>query len=964
MALQVRLSTGGRLPNHESYERLGEASATPIPETGFDTRIAGTINRLFRDLTDPVFLGPMVLAQGIFGLSRLTLLKLANPGTPKAAALFSANLGAFALEGLGYVGSTRGLRQAMGGAFDPAISFSHELGHAYLTLGLLKTFGGLAQTGLRRRYQGVSAQAYSIQDKFILKSVPQAAQFAGIYMSHTLAPTFALGPDLDPADRALQSAVTLVHFGMAGHVLARIPGYAGSQQRVAEFTGRWIYKTWTEGPFKNFDIFPRGVELASVPYGGLANPMIQNRWDPKQEGLLFSKDIPDRKRGPGRFTPISALRPTDPTMVMTVQGLAFRIKADGTIVDVQGKQPKSFLVQKDHYIGARVQDLPFPHDIRKKLELVLAKTLESGEIQSVEFNIPLPEGPSYREILLVPLGPDEVVATFRDTTPLKTKEAQREALLSIMNASSDLVTMVTPEGKIFYANRAALEKLGLTTAEQMERRINVTENFPPWAVHQLQNVGIPTALREGLWVGETALVDSQGKEIPFLQRIIAHRDSEGKLTHFSSILTDISQLKKMQEVRISEERLEALKLVVPGLVHDINNLLGAVRLRMGTWQKNLGGIDETVRVVEQVGESPVLLEKLRSATAFLRAEFQDTDSSVSRVSYLLRSLKELDTEPKKGPPFALMEILDTDVLREVLPPQQPIQVLSDVERAMVPGPKEEVLRALHNIVKNAGEAVEGRAHTLITIRSEKVYLSELELSQLYLPWRERDLSPGTFLKISIEDQGRGMDERTRSRVFDPYYSTKNSRSSDPPGGSRNIRGLGMAITRKVIHDAGGFILVESFPDRGTRFDVYLPEVARESNVFNPSRYAETVRMPIIFISGGGKIQEDLPGLLKKQGFKTVLTADSFEEARAIVKQYPMGAAVFVDNTRGGFDAAAWQALRSEHPQLIVMPMTIGQGNESGTLQFYSDKGQVRTSTPLSSDGLAFIVANLLEKNRP
>jgi serine/threonine-protein kinase len=164
-------------------------------------------------------------------------------------ALARANLGAFGLEGLAFAGSAQGIHHAMGREVIPGTSFGKELGHAYLTMGLLRTFGGATHAALYRRYHKIPAPFLSLQDKIILKTAPQAAQFGGIYLSHTLAPRLGLGEYMDPGERAFQSAVSLVHFGAAGHLLNRMPGYLQANQKIhleAQRLGAQIRDYWRD----------------------------------------------------------------------------------------------------------------------------------------------------------------------------------------------------------------------------------------------------------------------------------------------------------------------------------------------------------------------------------------------------------------------------------------------------------------------------------------------------------------------------------------------------------------------------------------------------------------------------------------------------------------------------------------------------------------------------------------------
>jgi PAS domain S-box-containing protein len=147
------------------------------------------------------------------------------------------------------------------------------------------------------------------------------------------------------------------------------------------------------------------------------------------------------------------------------------------------------------------------------------------------------------------LGPSEeptgLLATVEDITgPRQAEEAQRR-LTAILEATPDLVSTADPEGRLLYVNRAGREMLGLAPEEIPGR--DIPRGHPPWAASLVMEVGIPTAIRDGAWTGETALLDREGKEFPVSQVILAHHDADGRIEYLSTIIRDISGRKRMEE---------------------------------------------------------------------------------------------------------------------------------------------------------------------------------------------------------------------------------------------------------------------------------------------------------------------------------------------------------------------------------------------------------------------------------
>lgn len=120
-----------------------------------------------------------------------------------------------------------------------------------------------------------------------------------------------------------------------------------------------------------------------------------------------------------------------------------------------------------------------------------------------------------------------------------------------METTTDIVSMADPQGRVFYFNRAGYELLGLDPSRPVDDAIRGVH--PPWAAQIVMEEGIPTAIREGRWLGETAVFDARGREVPMSQLIMAHHDAAGRLDYVWSILRDMSERKAI-EAELDHER--------------------------------------------------------------------------------------------------------------------------------------------------------------------------------------------------------------------------------------------------------------------------------------------------------------------------------------------------------------------------------------------------------------------------
>jgi PAS domain S-box-containing protein len=138
------------------------------------------------------------------------------------------------------------------------------------------------------------------------------------------------------------------------------------------------------------------------------------------------------------------------------------------------------------------------------------------------------------------------VGMVLDETELVEAQRERDRLVSVLEATSDIVSMADPQGRVFYFNRAGYDMLGLpldTPLADVIERVH-----PPWAAHMVREEGIPAAVQHGRWLGETAVYNAQGQETPMSQLIMAHHGPDGQLMYLSSILRDISERKTAETV--------------------------------------------------------------------------------------------------------------------------------------------------------------------------------------------------------------------------------------------------------------------------------------------------------------------------------------------------------------------------------------------------------------------------------
>jgi PAS domain S-box-containing protein len=141
---------------------------------------------------------------------------------------------------------------------------------------------------------------------------------------------------------------------------------------------------------------------------------------------------------------------------------------------------------------------------------------------------------------------------LRDIKVRRHAQEEQEKLVTILEATTDFVGIADVQGRILYINHSGLEMIGKKSGDETIGT-PIIDYSPPWANEILGNEAIPTALREGSWSGETALLNHNGEEIPVSQVVLCHKNAEGVVQYLSTVARDISERKEYEQ-QIEEQQ--------------------------------------------------------------------------------------------------------------------------------------------------------------------------------------------------------------------------------------------------------------------------------------------------------------------------------------------------------------------------------------------------------------------------
>ncbi len=282
---------------------------------------------------------------------------------------------------------------------------------------------------------------------------------------------------------------------------------------------------------------------------------------------------------------------------------------------------------------------------------------------------------------------------------------------------------------------------------------------------------------------------------------------DGKITGVASLVNDITERKKTQEMMIQSEKMMSVGGLAAGMAHEINNPLAGIMQNAQVIHNRLTrDIPANQSTAEELGTSMGVIKSFMEKRGVLK-QLENIHQAGQRVSKIIENMlsfsKKSDLKRKE---LDLKDLIDTtlDLVKNDADFKkneffQPIEIIREYQSDL-PGifcEKTEIQQVLFNLFKNASQSMNSKTYDnetpKLTIRLKKGL---------------------TKIHIEVEDNGTGMDPETCKRVFEPFFTTKG-----PDKGT----GLGLSISYFIISDHhGGQMEVDSTPGKGTLFTVKLP----------------------------------------------------------------------------------------------------------------------------------------------
>lgn len=395
---------------------------------------------------------------------------------------------------------------------------------------------------------------------------------------------------------------------------------------------------------------------------------------------------------------------------------------------------------------------------------------------------------------------------------------------------------------------------------------------------QLENFWIEVYGRVAL-TGESAHFDRYSKELDRIFEVTAYSPKTGQ---FATILFDVTEQHRLQEEAVKAQKLESLGILAGGIAHDFNNILTAIigNISLARWM---------------VGEQHEVSARLA-----------ECEKAASRAADITRQLLTFSRggEPEKN--YVDIKKLVEEAVSFSLHGSNCRETFEfDEELWPLVADAGQLHQVLNNLVLNAIQAMPGGG--LISVKTNNVVIATME---------NPALKPGRYVRISIADQGGGIPHENLSKIFDPYFTTKDKGT-----------GLGLTSAYSIVRRHEGLVHVESSPGTGTTFEILLPAAPGISQDLQREKFeGRTLNdsKRILVMDDEEMIRSLARSMLSRLGCKAVTCSDGAEALRlyqdSLQSNEPFSAVILdmtVPGGMGGKEAAEKIRVLDKDAVLII-----------------------------------------------
>jgi PAS domain S-box-containing protein len=506
-------------------------------------------------------------------------------------------------------------------------------------------------------------------------------------------------------------------------------------------------------------------------------------------------------------------------------------------------------------------------------------------------------------------------------------QAAYERFRSVTESARDGIVSTRGDGTITFWNRSAGEIFGCDENAALGMALTsfiVKSDWP--AYREALTSACGGTSQSGRTIDLTG-VRKDGAHFPVELSLSASRVDA--VPHVTAVIRDATERRRAEaqlQLREAElrqaQKLEAIGLLAGGVAHDFNNVLTAI-----------------------VGYGELLIETFGSDDS-RRHDVREILNASTRAAGLTRQLLAFSRRQVLQP-----RVLDLDAIVANTRKMLSRIIGEDITLSSATGPAlwrvkadpGQIEQVLINLAVNARDAMRngGTIH---------IALSNVELTSS----PPQGLPPGRYVLLAVSDTGCGMSPEIAARIFEPFFTTK---------GEGKGTGLGLSMVYGIIQQSGGAIDVDSLPDRGTTFRIYLPQCTETEE--QPSEDAAPRQLrrgseTVLLAEDDDHVRGLVAAMLRQQGY-TVLDARDGEDALAIARNHAGPIELLLTDVvmpnMGG--RALAEQLRTVRPSTRVLFMS-GYSDDAILRAGIQAGGAIFIQKPFSRDTLASRIRDVIQ----
>ena len=339
---------------------------------------------------------------------------------------------------------------------------------------------------------------------------------------------------------------------------------------------------------------------------------------------------------------------------------------------------------------------------------------------------------------------------------------------------------------------------------------------------------------------ELEMRDLQGEPLYVAARFVGSFDSKGKLEELQGYLFNDTKRKRLEQQLVQAQKMEGLGTLAGGIAHDFNNILAIILGYAGQIEARMAKPEQVVSAIKVIREAvergAALVQQLLTSARQAEARF-----SAVNVNDLMTELKNM--------------------LEATFPKMITFELRLDPKLPLIQADRSQIHQVLLNLCVNARDAMpQGGTLSLETGLAEGATVAE----------HFTGADAEQYACISVRDTGTGMTPEVKAHIFEPFFTTKERAKGT---------GLGLSVVYGVVNNHDGFVHVETEPDSGTTFSIYLPvdETAHTApRTDEAAGYSAREPQKILLVEDEEMLRDLGVQILEGEGYRVIVAKDGLE----------------------------------------------------------------------------------------